>query len=612
MPPRRHALAISRDPWERLIASVAFEAIWERALESDEMSWSLGVESIFGYPDSEVVGHVSWWEERVHPDDLERVVQTAEQAIRSGASRWANEYRFRRKDGTWAWVASHCATERDGKGRALRAIGAMIDITERASAEKALRETQRILLEAQRIGQARAWEEDLRTGMVKMDLATLLGSGEAQEPRPRDEAWKLIHPDDFSRLVELRRRTIETGGPFETEYRSLLPDGSERVLFVRGELVRDAAGKPERILGTALDITDRVRGEEAARASQRLLRLVLETLPVGVAFLDQAGNIQLSNPALKRIWGREIAAGDERYAKSKGAWHDSGKKIGSEEWASVRALRAGQTSLNELIDIEAFDGQRKTMRNSTVPIRDEHQAIIGAVVVNEDVTQQVRAEEELREKREQLQALSRRLIEAQEAERRAVARELHDDFGQVLTALKLNLMRRERDEAESIALVDGAIARMRDLAHDLRPPMLDELGLDASLRWYVEREARRAGLEFNLALSPPETRPTPAVEATCFRVAQEALTNVIRHAHARRVDVELGVAGGALQLLVRDDGRGFDVGDARKRATRGESQGLLSMQERVALAGGELEIDSTPGRGTAVRARFPILPGGVR
>jgi two-component system sensor histidine kinase UhpB len=248
------------------------------------------------------------------------------------------------------------------------------------------------------------------------------------------------------------------------------------------------------------------------------------------------------------------------------------------------------------------------MRNSAVPIRDEQQAIVGAVVVNEDVTRQVRAEEELRWKRVQLQALSRQLIEAQEAERRAVARELHDDFGQVLTALKLHLGRKDRDDAESIALVDGAIARMRDLAHDLRPPMLDELGLEASLRWYVEREARRAGLEFDLALSPVEPRPPPAVESTCFRVAQEALTNVIRHAQARRVEVELGIADGALQLVVRDDGRGFDVADARRRAIRGESQGLLGMQERVDLAGGDLEMESTPGQGTAVRARFPIPP----
>lgn len=468
-----------------------------------------------------------------------------------------------------------------------------------------------------------------------------------------------------------------------------------------------------------------------------LLRQVLDTLPVGVAVVDRAGDILLANGTSQRIWGDLIVSGDDRRAQSVGYWHDSGKRIAPSEWASVRAISEGKTSLNELIDIETFHGQRKTMQNSAAPIRNTEGAIIGAVVVNEDVTERVRAEEALRKierllvdaeklgqtgsweqdlisgaiinteanlrlffgddrskgprledyldaihpddrdwvvrrrgqmldgsgsadieyrivwpdgsvhwifgratvvrdpsgrpvrvygtnadvterkraeeelarRTRQLESLSRQLIEAQEAERRAIARELHDDFGQVLTALKLTLQRRERDDAESIALVDGAIARMRDLAQDLRPPVLDELGLEASLRWYVEREAKRAGLNFHLALVPLQQRPEATVEITCFRVVQEALTNVIRHARARQIAVELGTADGALVLVVRDDGQGFDVLAARARAARGESQGLLSMRERVALAGGELEIESAPGLGTSVRARIPLVNG---
>jgi signal transduction histidine kinase len=205
------------------------------------------------------------------------------------------------------------------------------------------------------------------------------------------------------------------------------------------------------------------------------------------------------------------------------------------------------------------------------------------------------------------------LIQAQEAERRSISNELHDDLGQMLFALKLNLEKNGSGDRDSIGLVDGAIARMRELAQDLRPPLLDELGLEASLRWYVEREAKRAGLASRLAFTPLGQRAPAAVETTCFRVAQEALTNVIRHAQARAVDVELRQVdgGGALQLIVRDDGRGFDVPAARRRAVNGGSQGLLSMQERVALAGGELQIDSAPGRGTTIRARLPLPLAGT-
>jgi len=193
-----------------------------------------------------------------------------------------------------------------------------------------------------------------------------------------------------------------------------------------------------------------------------------------------------------------------------------------------------------------------------------------------------------------------------------VARELHDDFGQVLTALRLNLQRRNPAEGENIALVDGAIARMRDLAQDLRPPQLDELGLEASLRWYVERESTRAGLQLDLDLQLLPSAPLPAVATTAFRVVQEALTNVIRHARARRVRIALGPVDGHLELSVGDDGAGFDVADARRRAVRGGSQGLLGMQERVVLAGGNLHIDSAPGHGTTVEAWLPLAGGSSR
>jgi signal transduction histidine kinase len=216
-----------------------------------------------------------------------------------------------------------------------------------------------------------------------------------------------------------------------------------------------------------------------------------------------------------------------------------------------------------------------------------------------------RAGEELAEKRGELQSLSRKLIEAQESERRAVARELHDDFGQALTAIRLNLKKGGSDPSENIQLVDQAIQRMRELAQDLRPSILDDLGLPAALRWYVAREAKRAGIELRLEATDLPRLPA-AVEITCFRLVQEALTNIVRHAQARQVEIELAVREGSLVLTVRDDGKGFDPRAALRRAARGHSVGLLGMKERVSLAGGELEIDSAPGRGTLIRARFPI------
>jgi signal transduction histidine kinase len=214
---------------------------------------------------------------------------------------------------------------------------------------------------------------------------------------------------------------------------------------------------------------------------------------------------------------------------------------------------------------------------------------------------------------ERLKTLSRQLIEAQEAERRHLARELHDQIGGVFTAIKLNLqvIWRVAEAArplvdDGIAIVDRAIQQVRQLSLELRPSMLDDIGLAAALRWYVDNQTQRAGLTAHLTLELPPERLPPELETACFRVVQEALTNVLRHAQAHEVWIDMRQVQGSLELVVRDDGVGFDLGAARERAARGTSLGLLGMQERVQLVQGELVIDSQPGRGTEVRARLPL------
>jgi signal transduction histidine kinase len=224
-----------------------------------------------------------------------------------------------------------------------------------------------------------------------------------------------------------------------------------------------------------------------------------------------------------------------------------------------------------------------------------------------------RRETEHRRAQETLQVLSRRLLEAQESERRAIARELHDELGQALQALKINLQTVQRFPKEngrrveeSIAIVDHTLQQVRNLSVDLRPSLLDDLGLVAALEWYVDRQAKRVGFVGHCVADPQDLRVDPTVETVCFRVAQEALTNIARHAQATEVWVDLRRREQTLFLLVRDDGIGFDVSAARERVIGGASFGLLGMQERVELAGGHFEIRSAAGRGTEIHVRFPL------
>ncbi|NOT56970.1 MAG: sensor histidine kinase, partial [Deltaproteobacteria bacterium] len=212
-----------------------------------------------------------------------------------------------------------------------------------------------------------------------------------------------------------------------------------------------------------------------------------------------------------------------------------------------------------------------------------------------------------------LQLLSRRLLEAQENERRAIARELHDELGQSLQAIKINLQTAQRYPqegatrlAESLKVVDQTIQQVRTLSVDLRPSLLDDLGLVAALEWYIDRQAQHVGFDGQFLATPPDLRLDPTVEIVCFRVVQEALTNIARHTQARRVRVALQQHAEELHLVIHDDGVGFDVPAAQERVLQGESFGLLSMRERVELAGGDFAITSSPTQGTEIRVRFPL------
>jgi signal transduction histidine kinase len=223
----------------------------------------------------------------------------------------------------------------------------------------------------------------------------------------------------------------------------------------------------------------------------------------------------------------------------------------------------------------------------------------------------------LEEANRQLRVLSRQLFHLQEEERRHLARELHDEIGQTLTAAKINLKIIAPDVPakiggrleDSIQLLDRLLRQVRELSLNLRPPLLDELGLVPTLRWLVDQQAQRAGLRVIFTANVDGLEMDPDVQTTCFRVAQEAITNVIRHSGARSIAVELRHEAERLTLSVRDDGTGFDPAVVQQRTTQNLTLGLVSMKERALLVDGDVELLSAPGKGTEIRAWFP-LPNG--
>lgn len=359
--------------------------------------------------------------------------------------------------------------------------------------------------------------------------------------------------------------------------------------------------------------------EARFRESERLLRLVLDALPVGVGVVDLSGDIILDNRAAKRLWIRLIRSGPDRYAESKGWWHTTGKRLAPGEWPSVRAFTHGETSTDEVIEIEAFDGTRKIIQTAAVPIRDSNEHVTGAVFVIEDISARKTAERELNDSYNQLRTLTGRLMRAQDDERRRIAQLLHETTAQNLAGLKMDLARLNRTAghasetdrgalAESIVLVDQSISELRTLSYLLHPPFLDEMGLLSALRWYAGGFAERSGITVDLELPESFERLPLDTETALFRIVQESLINIHRHAGSETARIRLRRDAEGLALEIEDRGHGIPEASLahimRREGLAGV--GIAGMSERIEQLGGCLEITSSDA-GTTVRVRLPLV-----
>ncbi|MEW6569573.1 MAG: response regulator [Nitrospirota bacterium] len=281
---------------------------------------------------------------------------------------------------------------------------------------------------------------------------------------------------------------------------------------------------------------------------------------------------------------------------------------------SVRKILALPGQRNPVVSLEhpviAPNGETCWQRWTCRAIFDKHGQFVEFQAIGRDITDRKQNEEKLRQSRNRLRDLTMRLTEVTEAERQILARELHDQIGQNLTALGINLnmirsqMSDDRRQAiarvdDSLALVDQTSQRIRDLMGELRPSVIDDYGLLAALRWYGDQFSKRTGINLLVEGEELSSRLPQVIETTLFRIIQEALTNVSKHAKASEVCLTLKEIGKKVQITIKDDGRGFKVKDLRRLAER-PRWGIITMRERAEAIGGNLRLESSPGKGTTV------------
>lgn len=629
---------------EQLQAVVRASPVAIVALDTEDRVtlWSSAAEAMFGWKEKEVLGK----QYPIVPEDYYASSEANRQYVLAGNTHVGVEVRRQRKDGTLIDLSLSSAPLRNAEGEITGLMTILEDITERKQMEQEREEVLRrnqALVDA--LGQiVYDWRPRTDELFWDGDYTKVLGYS-SEEIGTTTESWTgRVHPDDLETvLAEVERATRERC-TYDLEYRFRHRNGSYRWMHDRGILFVNAQGELERIIGVFIDITDRKQTEAELKRQARRLELVHR---IDSAILHAESPDEIVRVGLDRIhdffrcWRVSLAIYDPdteqsvilaTSAKTK-TEVEAGMSISGPPGWDTSVLRDGDIFIAR--DVPTVDDPPPVLRRlvdeglhsfASVPLLAQGK-LLGVLNLAYDTSpdwesQELDVAREIGDQlaialyqarmREQLHALAEYLQEAREEERARLARDIHDDLGQALTAIKFDISRLKQqfpedaselyEQADEIsALVDSTIQVVRRVLTELRPGILDDLGLVAAIEWQVHEFSNRTGIRCTSTLKADDTALPQKLATTLFRICQEALTNVARHAGATHVHVSLETRPEVLVLTVRDNGRGID----EHQLSDSVSLGLQGMRERARPWGGDVTFETNADAGTTVTASIP-------
>jgi PAS domain S-box-containing protein len=415
---------------------------------------------------------------------------------------------------------------------------------------------------------------------------------------------RLLHPDDESTVEAQTKAIFASGWGGLREYRVRhKTTGEYRWMEDRVILRLDDSGQVIGFFGVARDSTERRQADERLR----FLNEALFQARCAVIVVDIEGRITYWNRSAEQLYGFRA---EEVHGRTIEDVLQPRWLRGATAEAVSRALATTSSWCGENIHVKK-SGEEIYVESALTLLRDEKGTVVGTLIIIRDISGRKQMEEQLQDYTQRLQTLSHQLLQVQERERRAMARELHDEIGQVLTGFKLALetsldlpadVTRSRI-SEALTLVNELIGRVRELALNLRPAILDDLGLVPALEWHCERFTAQTQMKVNFTHTGVARRFPPEVETAAYRIVQEALTNVALHAGVDEATVSLRSDQDQLIVEIYDRGTGFDPDTV---LAAGVGSGLAGMRERAVLLGGQLTVESAPGRGTRVTVYLPM------
>jgi len=580
---------------------------------------SENIASQLGYEAHEFIEDPGFWADRIHPEDKPRVLAGLSDLFEKGY--YTHEYRFLHKDGNYRWMHDQLKLIRDSEGNPIEIVGFWMDITDRKKMEEAIRASEdkyRTIFET----------TETATAIIDEDTTILLANagfeklcGYLKEEIEGKKSWiEFVRQEDLERMKEYHRlrRIDPNAAPKSYEFGFIDRRGNLRDIHLSIAMIP----RTQKSVASLSDITEIKRTAKALQESEKRYRLLAENLTDVIWTMDMNLRYTYVSPSVEDLRGFSV----EEVMTQKieevltPTSYEVVKKVFAEELATEQMEERRRFSSRTLdLELRCKDGSTVWTEVKMNFLHGPDGRPIGILGVTRDITERKRAEETLRESEERLHLLSSHLLTAQETERKRFSMELHDELGQALIALKLRLssiqrkLRKDqkalRDECEfNQGSVEEIIENVRRLSQDLRPHLLENLGLTAALRRLIGDLAKDHKVETLLDIMEIDNSVSEKRQLIIYRIFQEALANIRRHAQATHIFVSIKKEKDSISFCVEDDGKGFNVKQVTMRNFGEKGLGLQAMDERVRMLGGSLDIWSEVGKGTRIGFTIPASP----
>lgn len=586
----------------QIMSKATSDIVWDLDIQRNTLWWNDNYYQNLGYQRNDEQVDLEDWFTHIHPEDRDRVRQKFFDAISGTASAWRDEYRYRKEDGNYLHMLDRGYIMRDNESKAFRMIGSMVDMTP-------IYEVQRKVIESENRIRT-ILDTDPECIMLVDELCCVQDINKAGLDMIEAEKPEQVAGITLLRVVGEHQREAITGligesfrgNSGRTEFQMLTLKGNKRWCEVNIVPFRNAENKIVNALAVTRDISEKKEAEMNLIRNEEKYRTLVEQAVDAIALYDAEGKILDVNTGSVNLLG---------YSREELLGMHLKDVLTNEE------IRASPVRYDVLASGQSTVKQRKMRRKDgsivDTEVRSQQLPDGRFLSVIRDLTERIRAEQELQESYRALRELTAHLQNIREEERSNIAREIHDELGQQLTVLKMDiswLSKKMENPDEKVQerlnslleMIDNTVRSVRRISAELRPSMLDDLGLPAAIEWHSQEFGKRSGLRIRTQMETSDLKLPEKTGISLFRVFQESLTNVARHSGASEVMVRLFQKDKRLHLEISDNGKGF----LQKEIERKKTLGILGIRERVSLIRGEYFIESKPGNGTKVRVSVPI------